>query len=76
MPEEVSEHYPDADQELLRKFRVLTLATVAAWRWRRDDHHPNGRQAVRELLSALREGPPWPTLDAVWRRLDDPWADK
>ena len=69
VPEEVSEHYPDADQELLRECRVLILAMVAAWRWDRDDHHPNGRRAGRELLSALREGPPWPTLDAVLRRL-------
>jgi Ser/Thr protein kinase RdoA (MazF antagonist) len=72
VPDEVSEHYPDADQELLGECRVLTLAMVAAWRWRRDDHHPNGRQAGRALLSVLREGPPWPTLDAVWRRLDGP----
>jgi Ser/Thr protein kinase RdoA (MazF antagonist) len=72
VPEGVSEHYPDADQELLRECRVLTLAMVAAWRWDRDDHHPDGRRAGRELLSALREGPPWPTLDVVWRRLGSP----
>ena len=66
VPEAVSEHYPDADQELLRECRVLMLAMVAAWRWDRDDQFPNGRRAGRELLSALREGPPWPTLDAVW----------
>jgi hypothetical protein len=66
VPDEVSEHYPDADQGLLGECRAITLAMVAAWRWRRDDHHPNGRQAGLELLSALREGPPWPTLDAVW----------
>ncbi len=69
VPGAVSEHSPDADQELLRDCRGLTLAMVAAWRWRRDDHHPNGRRAGRELLSALREGPPWPSLDIVWRRL-------
>lgn len=72
VPEEVSEHYPDADQELLRECRVLTLAMVATWRRRRDDHHPNGRRAGRELLRALREGPPWPTLDVVWRGLSEP----
>lgn len=66
VPSEVSEHYPDADQGLLSECRAITLAMVAAWRWRRDDHHPNGRQAGLELLSALRAGPPWPTLDAVW----------
>jgi hypothetical protein len=72
VPEEVSEHYPDADQELLRECQILVLAMVAAWRWDPDDHHPDGRRAGRELLSALREGPPWPTLDVVWRRLDGP----
>ena len=65
VPEEVSEHYPDADQELLRECRILALAMVAAWRWDRDDQLPNGQRAARELLSALRKGPPWPTLDAV-----------
>jgi Ser/Thr protein kinase RdoA (MazF antagonist) len=64
-PAEVSGHYRNADQDLLRECRALTLAMVAAWRWDRDDHHPNGRRAGRELLAALREGPPWPTLDAV-----------
>jgi len=72
VPEAVSERYPGADQELLRECRVLALAMVAAWRWDRDDHHPDGRRAGRELLSALREGPPWPTLDVVWRRLGPP----
>ena len=71
VPEEVSEHYPDADQELLRECRILVLAMVAAWRWDRGDQFPNGQRAGRELLSALREGPPWPTLDVVMRRLDD-----
>ena len=72
VPEEVSEHYPDADQELLGECRALTLAMVAAWRWYRDDHHPDGLRAGRELLGALRDGPPWPTLVAVWRRRDGP----
>jgi hypothetical protein len=72
VPEEVSERYPGADQELLRDCRILVLAMVAAWRWDRDDHHPNGRRAGRELLGALREGPPWPTLDVVWQRLGSP----
>ena len=70
VPDEVSEHYREADQELLAECRVLTLAMVAVWRWRRGDNHPNGRQAGRALLRALREGPPWPSLDAVGRRLD------
>ncbi len=67
VPEEVSERYPDADQELVRECRALVLAMVATWRWDRGDQFPNGQRAARELLSALREGPPWPALDVVMR---------
>ena len=72
LPEEVSEHYPGIDQELLRDCRILVLAMVAAWRWDPGDQFPNGRRAARELLSALRDGPPWPALDVVMLRLDSP----
>jgi Ser/Thr protein kinase RdoA (MazF antagonist) len=72
VPEEVSERYPDADQELLRECRILVLAMVAAWRWDPGDQLPNGQRAARELLNALREGPPWPALDVVMRRLGGP----
>ena len=72
VPEEVSECYPDVDQELLLECRILVLAMVAAWRWEPDDRLPDGRRAARELLSALREGPPWPVLDAVMRRQGAP----
>jgi hypothetical protein len=54
VPDEVSEHYRDADQELLRQCRILMLAMVAAWRWDRDDQFPNGRRAAVELLSEIR----------------------
>jgi hypothetical protein len=67
VPEEVSEHYPDADQELLGECRGLVLAMVAAWRWDAGDQFPNGRRAGQELVSALRKGPPWPTLEGVMR---------
>ena len=53
-PEEVSERYLDADQELVRECRVLVLAMVAAWRWDRDDQFPNGRRMGAELLSQVR----------------------
>jgi len=33
VPEDVSDRYADADQELLRQCRILVLAMVAAWRW-------------------------------------------
>ncbi len=54
VPEEVSEHYPDVDQDLLRECRILVLAMVAAWRWDRGDQFPNGRQLGTEWLSQLR----------------------
>jgi thiamine kinase-like enzyme len=72
VPEEVSERYPDADQGLLRECRILVLAMVAAWRWDPSDQLPNGHRTARELLSALRGGPPWPALDVVMRRLGAP----
>ena len=72
VPEEVSERYPDADPDLLGECRALALAMVAAWRCDRDDQYPDGLQARRALLGALRDGPPWPMLVAVMRRLDGP----
>ena len=54
VPEEVSEHYPDADRDLLGECRVLMLAMIAAWRWDRDDQFPNGRRMGTELLSQVR----------------------
>jgi Phosphotransferase enzyme family len=68
VPEEVSERYSGADQELLRACRLLVLAMVAAWRWDLDDQLPNGKRAGQELLGALRRGPPWPALDVVMHR--------
>ena len=67
VPQEVSERYRNADQRLLRECRGLVLAMVAAWRWDRGDRFPNGQRAARALLNALREGPPYPALDAVMR---------
>ena len=54
VPEDVSERYADADQELLSECRILVLAMVAAWRWDRDDQLPNGRQLGTEWLSQIR----------------------
>jgi hypothetical protein len=71
-PEQVVEHYPGADQDLLSDCRALVLAMVAAWRWDVGDQFPDGRRAGRILLTTLREGPPWPTLDVAMRRLDGP----
>jgi hypothetical protein len=65
VPEAVSGHYPDADQELVGECRGLMLSIVAACRWRRGDRHPSGRRSGEAFLSALREGPPWPAVDVV-----------
>lgn len=72
VPQAVSQYYPGADQELVAKCRALMLAMIAAWRWRRNDQHPNGRQHAAAFLSALREGPPWPTLDVMAHRVGAP----
>jgi thiamine kinase-like enzyme len=53
-PEEVSEHYPGVDQDLLRDCRILVLAMIATWRWDRGDQLPNGRQLGTEWLSQIR----------------------
>ena len=68
VPEEVSEHYPDADQGLLRECRILMLAMVAAWRWDRDDQFPNGRRAAVELLNEMRAALERPELEAYYVR--------
>ena len=53
-PEEVAEHYPGLDQDLLRECRVLVLAMITAWRWDRTDRLPNGRKLAVEWLAQIR----------------------
>ena len=53
-PDDVSEHYPGVDQDLLRECRILVLAMITTWRWDRDDQLPNGRQLGIEWLSQIR----------------------
>jgi thiamine kinase-like enzyme len=65
VPNEVSERYPDADQDLLGECRGVVLAIVATHRWSRDDEHPSGRQSGVAFLNALRDGPPWTAVDEV-----------
>jgi hypothetical protein len=72
VPEDVSDRYAGADEDLLIECRGLVLAMVAAWRWDPGDQFPDGARAGRELLSALRQGPPWPRLDVLMRRSDAP----
>ena len=63
-PEEVSEHYPTPDRDLLRECRILMLAMIATWRWDRHDCLPNGRQLGTEWISQIREPPDIWGLDA------------
>jgi aminoglycoside phosphotransferase (APT) family kinase protein len=72
VPEDVSDRYAAADEDLLIECRGLVLAMVAAWRWDLGDQFPDRQRAARALLSALRLGPPWPPLDVVMRRPDGP----
>jgi Phosphotransferase enzyme family len=65
VPREASTHYPDVDRVLLQECRRLVLAMVAAWRWDVRDEFPNGAQHGRDLLTLLRNGPPWPALGAL-----------
>jgi hypothetical protein len=53
-PEDVSEHYPAVDQDLLRDCRILVLAMISTWRWDRGDQLPNGRQLGTEWLGQIR----------------------
>jgi hypothetical protein len=68
VPQEVSDRSPGGDRPVLGDCRLLVLAMVAAWRWDSSDQLPDGKRAGRALLTALREGPPWPTADAAVRR--------
>jgi len=53
-PEEVGEHYPGVDQDLLDLCRILMRAMVTAWRWDREDQFPNGLRWGIEGLNQLR----------------------
>ena len=52
--EEVCEHYPGADQDLIEQCRILIWAMITTWRWRQDDQLPNGRYWRIEGLNQLR----------------------
>lgn len=53
-PEEVGEHYPGVDRDVLRACRLLVLAMVTVWRWDRDDQFPDGRRLGAEWLDRVR----------------------
>ena len=39
-PDEVGEHYPGVDRDLLHQCRILVLAMITAWRWDRGTSSP------------------------------------
>jgi Phosphotransferase enzyme family len=53
-PEEIAEHYPGADHDLIRQCRVLMWALFSTWRWRHDDQLPNGHYWRMEGLNQVR----------------------
>jgi thiamine kinase-like enzyme len=63
-PEEVGEHYPRVDQDLLRECRPLVLAMITTWRWDADDQLPDGRQLGTQWLTQIRTALSRAGLDA------------
>ncbi|WP_217177279.1 phosphotransferase [Streptomyces sp. AC495_CC817] len=53
-PEDVAQHYPGADHDLIHRCRALNWAMFSAWRWRRDDQMPDRGHWRVEGLSRLR----------------------
>ncbi|MFJ1748015.1 phosphotransferase enzyme family protein [Streptomyces sp. NPDC088116] len=53
-PEEVGEHYPGVDHDVLRACRILVPAMITTWRWDRGDQLPDGLRLGREWLSRIR----------------------
>jgi len=53
-PEEVGEHYPGVDPDLLRECRILVLAMITTWRWDAGDELPNGHQLATDWLGQMR----------------------
>jgi hypothetical protein len=53
-PEEVAEHYPGVDHDLIGQCRILMWALFTTWRWRHDDQLPNGHYWRTEGLNQVR----------------------
>jgi aminoglycoside phosphotransferase (APT) family kinase protein len=54
-PDEVADHYPGVDHQLLRDCRTLVLAMITVWRWDGDDQFPDGHRLGVEWLTELRK---------------------
>lgn len=64
VPAAVSNRYSGADRDLVVECRGLVLAIVAAHCWRPEDERP-GRESALTFLNAVREGPPWRSLESL-----------
>ena len=53
-PDEVAEHYRDANVELVHQCRTLMWALFTTWRWRRDDQLPNREHWRKAGLHEVR----------------------
>ena len=53
-PEEVGEHYPGTDHDLIHQCRILMWALFTTWRWRPDDQLPDGHYWRMEGLNRVR----------------------
>ncbi|NEC47142.1 phosphotransferase [Actinospica acidiphila] len=53
-PEDVGQHYPGADQDLIHRCRAVNWAMFSAWRWRRDDQMPDRDHWRVEGLNRVR----------------------
>lgn len=53
-PDDVADHYPGVDHQLLYDCRKLVLAMVTTWRWDRDDQLPDGRRLAEQWIAQLR----------------------
>lgn len=69
-PNEISEHYPGLNAELLVECRILMLAMIITWRWERDDRLPDGRRLAAEWMSQMRAA-----LDGYGLDVDALWRD-
>ncbi|ANY09087.1 phosphotransferase [Pseudonocardia sp. HH130630-07] len=52
--DEIREHCPGLDPELVEQSRILVLAIVTTWRWCRGDQLPDGRRRAAEGLHGIR----------------------
>jgi hypothetical protein len=53
-PEEVAEHYPGANSDLIHQCRILMWALITTYRWRPDDQMPNRDYWRVEGLNQIR----------------------